>query len=95
MIGIQPNRPDKALIKPSQAMEPEVSFKLASRSRPEAASAEVSPMVSVADTKKINVVEMMALILNSGLNGSKDGNAMTAVFCKELKSTTPMAMATR
>lgn len=52
-------------------------------------------MVSVADTKKINVVEMMALILNSGLNGSKDGNAMTAVFCKELKSTTPMAMATR
>lgn len=59
VIGRHPNTDDNALIKPSQAIEPEVSFKLASRFKPEAASAEVSPIVSVAETRKISVTEII------------------------------------
>ena len=56
-------------MKPSQAIEPEVSFTVVLRLRPVAARADVSPIVSVADTRNINVTEIIALILNSGLNG--------------------------
>ena len=58
--GIQPNRDDRELIKPSQARDPEISFVVALRFKPELASACVSPIVSVADTKKINATEMIA-----------------------------------
>ena len=60
VIGIQPNREDRELIKPSQAREPEISFVVALRFKPELASACVSPIVSVADTKKISATEMIA-----------------------------------
>ena len=40
-------------MKPSQAIEPEVSFTVVLRLRPVAARADVSPIVSVADTRNI------------------------------------------
>ena len=89
VIGRQPKTEDNALIKPSQAIEPEVSFKVASRFKPAAARAEVSPIVSVADTRKIKVTEIIAFMLNSGLNGSSCGNAMIEVPSREEKSTAP------
>ena len=89
VIGRQPKTEDNALIKPSQAIEPEVSFKVASRFKPAAARAEVSPIVSVADTRKIKVTEIIAFMLNSGLNGSNCGNAMIEVPSREEKSTAP------
>ena len=60
VIGIHPNREERELMKPSQAREPEISFVVALRFKPELASAWVSPMVSVADTKKISATEIMA-----------------------------------
>ena len=60
VTGGQPKSPDKVLAKPSQAREPEISFSLTSRSRPVAQSAEVSPMVSAADTRKIMATETIA-----------------------------------
>ena len=81
-------------MKPSQAIEPEVSFTVALRLRPVAARADVSPIVSVADTRNINVTEIMALILNSGLNGIIDGNVTIDVIFKAEKSTTPINIAT-
>ena len=94
VIGRHPNTDDNALIKPSQAIEPEVSFKLASRFKPEAASAEVSPIVSVAETRKISVTEIIAFRLNSGLKGISLGKAIMDVPCSAEKSTTPIAIAT-
>lgn len=60
VIGRQPKTADKELMKPSQAMDPAVSFAFTSLPRPEDASADVSPMVSVADTRKIKNTETMA-----------------------------------
>ena len=60
VIGRQPNTEDNALTKPSQAIEPDVSSLVTSRFKPEAARAEVSPIVSVAETRKINVTERIA-----------------------------------
>lgn len=94
VIGRQPNIDDNALIKPSQAIEPDVSLRVTSRFNPEAANADVSPIVSVADTKKINVTEIIALILNSGLKGIIDGNAINEVFCNAEKSIIPIQAAT-
>ena len=64
------------------------------RPRPACASAVVSPSVSVADTRKINVTEMMAPRSNSGVNGMMAGAANSLTFWNALKSTTPMGMAT-
>ena len=47
-------------------------------------------MVSVADTRKINVIDTMALALNTGLNGMMDGRLTAAVSCSAEKSTAPM-----
>ena len=66
VIGIHPKTEDSALMNPSQAIDPEISFCSAFLPRAVAASAEVSPIVSVADTRKINVTETIALRLNSG-----------------------------
>lgn len=60
VIGIQPNTEDNALTNPSQASEPAVSFWVTSRFKPDDASAEVSPIVSVADTKNIKTNAIMA-----------------------------------
>ena len=60
VIGRHPNTEDRALTKPSQAMDPAVSFWAASRPRQVEARAEVSPMVSVAETRKIRKTETIA-----------------------------------
>ena len=52
VIGIHPNIDERALTKPSHASEPAVSFGVTSLPRPDEASADVSPIVSVADTRK-------------------------------------------
>ena len=67
VIGRQPNTDDNALTKPSQAIEPDVSFVVASLPSPDTASADVSPIVSVAETRKINVTDTIALTLASVL----------------------------
>ena len=83
VIGRHPNTEDNALTKPSHAIEPLVSFAVTSRFRPEAASAEVSPIVSVAETRKICTVEKIALALNTGLKGINVGSAIIAVSFNE------------
>ena len=93
VIGIHPKTEDSALMNPSQAIDPEISFCSAFLPRAVAASAEVSPIVSVADTRKINVTETIALRLNSGVNGIRDGNAMTEVSFSAEKSTIPIKIA--
>ena len=60
VIGKHPKREDTAETNPSTAMEPDISLSFASRLNPMAASAEVSPSVSVADTRKIRNTEKMA-----------------------------------
>ena len=60
----------------------------------EAARAEVSPIVSVAETKKIKITEKIALALNSGLKGINEGTATIEVPESEEKSTTPIITAT-
>ena len=60
----------------------------------EAARAEVSPIVSVAETKKIKITEKIALALNSGLKGINEGTAIIEVPESEEKSTTPINTAT-
>ena len=60
VIGEQPNIPASAESKPSQASEPEVSSVVISLSRPPWKSAAESPIVSVADTRNITVIEMIA-----------------------------------
>lgn len=87
VIGRQPKSEDSELMKPSQQMEPEVYFSVASQPRPDAASAEVSPMVSVADTRKIRMVEKIASARNSIWNGISCGIAMIEVPAREEKST--------
>ena len=87
VIGRQPKTEDSELIKPSQAMEPEVSFSVTSRPKPEAASAEVSPMVSVADTKKMSTTDTIASGRNSMRNGISCGMAIRDVPASEEKST--------
>ncbi len=94
VIGKHPKTEDKALMKPSQAIEPEVSFVVTSLFKPEAARAEVSPIVSVAETKKIKITEKIALALNSGLKGINEGTATIEVPESEEKSTTPINTAT-
>ena len=60
VIGIQPNPTDNEMIKPAQAIDQGVSYGVTSLFHPENAIADVSPIVSVADTKKINTMDTMA-----------------------------------
>ena len=71
VIGRQPNKAETELTKPSQAREPDISFCVTSRFKPLAASAVVSPIVSVADTRNMRTTENIASKRNSGLNGIK------------------------
>lgn len=59
VIGIQPKSADSELIKPSQASEPVISLSVTSRFSAEEASADVSPIVSVAETRKISMTVRM------------------------------------
>ena len=90
VTGRHPRIPDSMLAYPSQAIEPSVSFTVTGRFNPEIASAEVSPMVSVAETRKINVMDTIAPALNTGLNGMMDGRLTAAVSCSAEKSTAPI-----
>ena len=65
VMGRQPKRLDKELINPSTAMDPRISPSDASLPMPMAARAEVSPKVSVAETRKIRNTEKMASGRNS------------------------------
>ena len=94
VIGRHPNTDDNALTNPSQAIEPDVSFSVTSLPRPDTANADVSPMVSVAETRNIKVTERIAFALNSGLNGMICGSAMIEVSFNVEKSTIPMHTAT-
>ncbi len=93
VMGMQPKQADSVETKPSQAMEPESSSSRTSRLRPVAASAVVSPMVSVAETRKMRVTARMAPGLNSGAKGMMVGTAMGAAFAKPERSTTPITRA--
>lgn len=61
VIGRQPNTDESALTNPSHAIEPDVSFSVAYLSSPEEASAEVSPIVSVAETKNISTTDTIGI----------------------------------
>ena len=74
VIGVQPKRPEKVLTKPSQHTAEPISLVLGSRFKALLQRAEVSPMVSVADTRYTATTERMAPILNSGVNGRSFGN---------------------
>ena len=77
------------LTKPAQAREPDISVVSASRLRPLAARAVVSPIVSVADTRKIKTTEKIASGRNSILYGIKCGKEMMLVPAIAEKSTFP------
>ena len=83
VIGVQPKRPAMELTKPSQAMDPESSLPVISLCRADEASAEVSPMVSVAETRKTTTMESIAPRLNTGLKG--------IMFGSEIMLASPMA----
>ena len=83
-----------ALTKPSQPIEPEVSFVVAFLSNADDARALVSPIVSVAETKKISVTEIIAFQLNSILNGIKCGRAINELSVIAVKSIIPIHVAT-
>ena len=91
---MQPKIEDKLLTTPSQVMEPATSFSVTSRPRPIAVIAEVSPMVSVADTMKIKKKAKIASAWNSMVKGISLGIATTSTLARRLKSTMPMAAAT-
>ena len=93
-MGGQPNTPpDTAEIKPSQAREPETSFSVMSRPRPPVQTAEVSPMVSAAETRNTSVTEMIAPRSNFGVKAKSFGSAMIpsseTVSFMDAKSTMP------
>ena len=90
VMGKQPKHADSVLTKPSHAMDPDNSLSRTSRLRPTMVSAVVSPIVSVADTRKISATDTMAPRLNSGANGMGCGSANNPTSAKPLKSTLPM-----
>ncbi len=92
-MGRQPKHADSELTKPSHAMEPVSSFSFTSRLRPTIVKADVSPMVSVADTRKMSVTDTMAPRSNSGANGMSCGSANSCRFANPLKSTAPTTTA--
>ena len=60
VTGGQPNNAENVDAYPSQASEPEISSPVISLFRPPETSAEVSPIVSAADTRKIMQTERIA-----------------------------------
>ena len=94
VMGVQPKREEMELAKPSQAKEPEISFSLISLFRPAMVMAEVSPMVSAADTRKMMATETMAPQLNSGAKGRKAGREKRLPLKICDRSTMPAKMET-
>ena len=77
VTGQQPKSAEMEEAKPSQAREPEISFSVISRLRPVTTIAVVSPMVSVADTRKMMQVERIAPMLNFGITGRMWGREIS------------------
>ena len=98
-MGMHPNTPEREEMKPSQAMDPESSLSVTSRFRPELARAVVSPIVSVAETRKIMTMAKIAPGSNTGTNSwelkMNAGRANSCMSAKAEKSTMPRGMATR
>lgn len=68
VIGEHPKTPpDTADMKPSQQRNPEISFSVMSLPRPPVHVVVVSPIVSVAETRKTSVTEIMSSSLNYGV----------------------------
>ena len=93
VIGVQPNRPDTELTKPSQQMADPISLVSGSRFKALLQSADVSPIVSVADTRYTATTDSMAPMLNSGVKGSKRGRAMMECPLRLSKLTIPIKQA--
>ena len=95
VTGEQPNTPASELTRPSAVTAPESSLSVGLRRSAAAVSAEQSPTVSVAETRKMSVTVMMAPRLNSGVTGSTPGSEKSCAEAKPEKSTLPRGMATR
>ena len=93
VTGGHPKRPEMVLAKPSQARDPEISFSVTLRFSPVAQRAEVSPMVSAAETRKIIATDTIAPICNSGITGIKAGRERKPPSKIPEKSTTPIKAA--
>ena len=85
--------PDTVLTKPSQQIADPISRSLGSRCKALLHRADVSPMVSVADTRYTATTERMAPRLNSGVKGMRRGSAMNESDDRPLKLTMPMQQA--
>lgn len=94
VTGGHPNKEEIEDAKPSHAKEPEISRSVISLFNPVATIAEVSPIVSAADTRKIIAVEMIAPTLNSGLYGRSFGSAINPSAKIIVRSTFPKKIAT-
>ena len=90
VIGVQPKRPETELTKPSQQTAAPISLVLGSRFNALLQSAEVSPIVSVAETRYTATTERIAPILNSGVNGRSFGKATIERPESPLKSIIPI-----
>lgn len=90
VTGRQPNREEMLLAKPSQAREPDISFSVISRSRPETTMAVVSPIVSVAETRNITTTDKIAPKWNSGIKGKILGRDIIPPANNPDKSTIPI-----
>lgn len=93
VIGGQPNNDEIELQNPSQAKESEISSSVTSRFNPEFTRAEVSPIVSVAETKKITTTAIIAPRSNFILKGSKWDKAINPPLKITDKSTFPIKIA--
>ena len=60
VMGVQPKMPAMVLTKPSQATEAPISLVVTSRPSAPEQSADVSPMVSVAETRNTHTMARMA-----------------------------------
>ena len=83
------------LTNPSHATDAPISFFFTPRPRAPEHRADVSPIVSVAETKKMHITARMASRLNSGVNGMNVGRATMGMSVTLLKSIIPMHRARR
>ena len=94
VTGGHPKRADTDDIYPSDAIEPDISLSFTSRFRPPDTIADVSPIVSAAETKNITITDRIGPILNSGVNIRKSGIDVILLPLTYDKSTIPRLTAT-
>ena len=88
-MGVHPNREDNELISPSHINPPESSLVVTSRFNAVSDNAEISPIVSVAETRKIITIGKIAFRRNSNENGKIFGTAIMEISDNPEKSTFP------